>query len=166
MKCRRIYFHLLVYCTTSGAWVSHTRIVSAVLVCCTIPGVWLSHNRIVSAVYDTLHGGDYRKGSLFTKPSRGTRLWVGIRASCSTINIHEAVCSDFKIKWHENVVIVGRYEAVKGYPYFGCPCSIVLNRQNLSICVWRALEFMAWLFGENVLWWVLSGALLYTNGSV
>jgi hypothetical protein len=51
----------------------------------------VSHTRIVSAVYDTLHGGDYRKESVVTKPSRGTRLWVGIRASCSTRNIHEAV---------------------------------------------------------------------------
>jgi len=25
-------------------------------------------------------------------------------------------------------VIVRRYEAVKGYPYFGCPCSVVLYR--------------------------------------
>ena len=51
----------------------------------------VSHTRTVSAVYDTLHGGDFRKESVVTKPSRGTRLWVGIRASCSLRNIHEAV---------------------------------------------------------------------------
>ena len=51
----------------------------------------MSHTRIVSTVYDTLRGGVYRQESVVTKPSRGTRLWVGILASCSTNNIHEAV---------------------------------------------------------------------------
>ena len=50
---------------------------------------------------------------------------------------------NFKLNDCENSVIVGPYEAVKGYPYFGCPCSVVLYRQNLSICVWRSSEFMA-----------------------